>query len=123
CTPPSCAGLYCGDVSSCGLTQHCGDCQSGQECFDGTCCTPRTCASLPATACGGPDGCGGNLDCPCPGATTCNPSTWTCGACVPTNPCAAGACGTQDDGCGNTIDCGACKACVPVNPCSDACGL
>ncbi len=81
----------------------------------GTCiinCTGKTCGTY--------DGCSGRCR-DCPTGKTCNTQTWKCeeGSCIPETCASLGKnCGSQDDGCGASLDCGTCnedESCISDN--------
>jgi hypothetical protein len=137
CAPKNCAqlGAGCGiQGDGCGNTVNCGTCtapafcggngtnQCGQGGADGgSPCVSKTCAQLGATCGTQGDGCGNPLDCgTCAAPAFCGGGgTNHCGLggvdggspCVPKTCAQLGAtCGTQGDGCGNPMNCGACTA-------------
>ncbi|HTN90876.1 MAG TPA: calcium-binding EGF-like domain-containing protein [Sorangium sp.] len=134
-----CAGVTCAASDACHAAGTCdpatGLCSNpvaanGTACDDGNGCTlTDTCVAGTCTGSGNP----------CQNGGTCNPAepyTCTCSpeftgtncetpACVPTTCAAHGAtCGTIDDGCGETLDCGSCASgsscedgtCMPATP-------
>jgi hypothetical protein len=144
CAPVTCLdyGSVCGQQSDgCGgLTPDCGACTAPEYCGGGG---PSACGPVPSTACaklgsncGVQAVCGDSVvvDCgTCEGPEYCGGPNYsshgaTCGGapldggtdgatrCVPLTCGALGyVCGTADDGCGGTIDCG---SCVPPATCS-----
>jgi hypothetical protein len=88
-------------------------------------CKRATCAELGKNCGPVADGCGGTLDCgTCAAdaacglvsASVCTPFVDLCVPASAADACAGKACGTEGDGCGGSIDCGAC-------PDGQACGL
>jgi hypothetical protein len=137
CVPRTCAslGATCGQQGDgCGGILDCGSCTAPAYCGGngankcglggndgGTTCVPRTCAQLGAECGQQGDGCGGTLNCgSCNSPDFCGgkgPNQCGQGAvdggsqCVPKTCASLGAtCGTQGDGCGNTLNCGGCTA-------------
>ncbi|HOX46570.1 MAG TPA: hypothetical protein PK668_23425 [Myxococcota bacterium] len=101
CNP---AGTACLEQTGCSSSDQC---STGQVCFDGSCCAPAC-----EGRCCDDDGCGGT----CP--DTCAASGLVCNLlCLCEAGCQAETCGTlgrecgaADDGCGQTLQCGACDA-------------
>lgn len=130
CQSRTCAdlGVQCGAAEDgCGNVLHCGTCprptcsSSATECQAGVCTacieSCRTCANS-GYECGiHSDGLGGVIDCGnCVFPQTCGGGgvpgkcgTGADGGCVPYSCSTFGfVCGTADDGCGNTLQCGLC---------------
>lgn len=142
CTP-SCTGKECGSdgctgsCGSCGQNETCNN-QTGQ--CEVT-CTPKTCEQQNIVCGPADDGCGKNIECPaCPNGRpncvdngarcvectedaqcrtaqrpngVCDTTTGTCG-CVKNTACPQGQiCGTADDGCSGTVQCGSCPQGTP----------
>jgi len=123
------------DASACGTSA---DCPAGMVCVAGVCaassetdaCVLVTCAEAGVTCGTISDGCGGSLDCgtcadagadasacgtsaDCPAGMVCVAGVCAASsetdACVPLSCASAGVgCGTIDDGCGGSLDCGDC---------------
>jgi hypothetical protein len=119
CTPPTCGGRTCGQVSNgCGPAVSCGSC-GGETCYDGGCCTPQTCADAVdagiVTGCAPVDlGCGVKQAClQCASGEACKNDQ--CVACVPKTCADFGdtGCG-HSDGCGKTLNCCAAATTSPV---------
>jgi hypothetical protein len=137
CVPTTCPqlGAGCGvQGNGCGGMLDCGTCTAPAFCGGkganqcglgstdgGSLCVPKTCAQLGATCGAQGDGCGGTLACgTCASPAYCGGNGANkCGlggadggsACVPKTCAQLGAtCGTQGDGCGGTVSCGACTA-------------
>jgi len=121
CAPLTCASFDCGfPDDGCNGTLDCTSspgCGGGEVCTDSfTCCTPNAnfCADLysPDKNCGSwANNCGQVLSCD-PGGL-CDPGDGdTCNdgvCCTPTpSPCAGLECGSADNGCGGTVNCGSC---------------
>ena len=147
-----CGDVYqCGEIDNgCGELVDCGMCDDGLSCGAGShsfsCgCESTTCAALGAECGAPPSGCGDSLlncgqEAPCQALGEnflCNAS-FQC-ACTPVDATTACAnkCGTLEDGCGSTIECGGCTGaetcggggvenvcdvgeCIPVERCDAA---
>ncbi|HOA14490.1 MAG TPA: hypothetical protein PLB35_11200 [Myxococcota bacterium] len=112
CVPATCESLQaeCGTPQDgCGNALSCGECEVG-SCEDFKCRT--ICIPQCFGKCCGDDGCGGACTDNCAlNGQECDTETCTCGAACPTRTTCQDLgknCGTWDDGCGGTQDCGTC---------------
>jgi hypothetical protein len=130
CTPHE--STYCQEgkvywVDGCGEFEEVIEtCECGCKDDHGGC---KTCECVPqcSGACCGPDGCGGECPDRCAATgQTCNSTTCRCEGECQSQTCAdlGKDCGSWDDGCGKTIDCGDCPAgldCLPDGTCEEGC--
>jgi hypothetical protein len=109
CTPPSCNGATCGEVSNACGKVNCGTCATGEDCYNGSCCQPQTCANFPDAGCTPIDlGCGQKKACyTCQTSDVCQNN-----ACV---PCQLKTCADfGNTGCGHADGCGGRVDCCPI---------
>jgi hypothetical protein len=83
----------------CPVDSHTCACKPGLICYQSFCCQMAD----PVAACAG-KACGTVLDNGCGGTITCSQTNSYCSC----GTCQAGQCGTMDDGCGHTLNCGGC---------------